>query len=118
MQDRMSDFVCGILLLAGSFVAFAPLVTAPTSAAFGEATPFYGTPLLAARQSITVYGQLPLWDPWTGAGDALVANPLATQFYPLSLIAYLSSNPALDGVRWMATITRRDRKSTRLNSSH
>ncbi len=102
MQDRLSDFTCVTLLLVGSFVAFAPLVTAPVSAAFGEATPFYGTPLLAAREIITVYGQLPLWDPWTGAGDALVANPLATQFYPLSLIAYLSSNPALDGVRWMA----------------
>ncbi len=102
IRDRLSDYVCVVLLLVGSVVAFAPLVTAPLSAAFGEATPFYGTPLLAARETITVYGQLPLWDPWTGAGDALVANPLAVQFYPPSLIAYLSSNPALDGVRWMA----------------
>ena len=102
IRIRLSDYICLALLLSAAIAAFSPLINVHQSAAFGEATAFYGTPLQVAKEIITKYGQLPLWDPWTGAGDAMLANPLATQFYPLSFIAYLSTNPALDGVRWLA----------------
>lgn len=102
IRVRLSDYICLALLLSAAIIAFSPLISVHQSAAFGEATAFYGTPLQVAKEIITKYGQLPLWDPWTGAGDAILANPLATQFYPLSSIAYLSTNPALDGVRWLA----------------
>lgn len=82
-------------------VAFGGLLTASDGTVLGESTPFYGTPILIARESIVDYGTVPIWNLRTGAGEPLLANPLATQFYPLSLIAMLSANPSLHGIRLM-----------------
>ena len=93
----------GLILICASF-SFGDLITAPTEAAFGEATAFYGTPLQIAREALADYGAVPMWNMRTGAGESLVANPLAIHFYPLALVTFLSQNPALDGVRALGFI--------------
>ena len=93
----------GLILICASF-SFGDLITAPTEAAFGEATSFYGTPLQVAREALVDYGAVPMWNMRTGAGESLVANPLAIHFYPLALVTFLSQNPALDGVRALGFI--------------
>ena len=99
---RQGDAPAVGAIALGVTLAFGGLLAAPADAVFGEATPFYGTPLLIARDAIVDHGAAPIWNARTGAGEPSFANPLATQFYPLSLIGMLSANPALDGVRWMA----------------
>lgn len=99
---RQGDVPAVAAIAVGVTLAFGGLLAAPVGAGFGEATPFYGTPLLIAREAIVDHGAAPIWNARTGAGEPLLANPLATQFYPLSIIGMLSANPALDGVRWMA----------------
>ena len=100
----VTDILAVGLILIGASFSFGGLVTAPTEAAFGEATSFYGTPLQVAREALADYGAVPMWNMRTGAGESLVANPLAIHFYPLALVTFLSQNPALDGVRALAFI--------------
>ena len=100
----VTDILAVGLILIGASFSFGDLLTAPTDAAFGEATSFYGTPLQVAREALADYGALPMWNMRTGAGESLVANPLAIHFYPLAFVALLSQNPALDGVRVLAFI--------------
>ncbi len=97
----VSDLFAGLAIVAICFLAFGGLLNAPSTQEFGEGTSFYGTPNLIARDAIKEHGFLPIWDFRTGAGDPLHSNPLATQFYPFSLLGFLSENPALDGIRWM-----------------
>jgi hypothetical protein len=100
----VSDILAVVLILIGTSFSFGDLLTTPADSAFGEATSFYGTPLQIAREALADYGAVPMWNMRTGAGESLVANPLAIHFYPLAFIALLSQNPALDGVRALAFI--------------
>ena len=81
----VTDILAVGLILIGASFSFGGLVTAPTEAAFGEATSFYGTPLQIAREALADYGAVPMWNMRTGAGESLVANPLAIHFYPFAL---------------------------------
>ncbi len=98
-QGRLVELWPLALILVVMGVTTSKIVAVDPGTAFGEATPFYGMPLAVAKDALSG-GSLPLWDMRTGAGDPLFANPLATQFYPLSWIAFAVADPALDFMRW------------------
>ena len=78
-------------------LAYGSLVGGDAAASLGEGSAFVGHPLAAAKQLFFDQSILPLWDPWSESGDPLVANPLATSWYPPGYLAFLSAEPALEG---------------------
>lgn len=96
----MKPWVRIALVVGLAAVIFSPLVFQPPGTAFGEGTSFYGYPYAVIRHLVFHDHRWPFWDPYAGAGDPLLANPLAGQFYPPVWLAMVAPTP-LDGLRWI-----------------
>ena len=96
------DLAALAVLTSLTLLAYGSVVGGEAAASLGEGSVFVGHPLAAAKRLFLDHAVLPLWDPWSGSGDPLVANPLATSWYPPAYLAFLSAEPALEGMRWLA----------------
>lgn len=93
--------ISALILVFG--VIFSPLLLKPLGTAFGEGTSFFGHPYAMIRYILFNDHRIPLWDPYSGAGNPLAADPLAGQFYPPLVLNFLAPTP-LDGLRWMVFV--------------
>src|SRR3989344_2520710 len=69
---------------------FSDIITSPENFVFGESLQFWHYGNLAVKKSLTVYGQLGLWDNQHGLGYSLISH-LTSLFYPFSWSSFLIS---------------------------
>ncbi len=86
--------------MLGAALLLSPLILVPSTTLFGEATSFFAYPYVVIKHQLLTLHTLPLWDPSSGCGDPLLANPLAGQFYPPAWLTFLAPTVPL-GLRWV-----------------
>ncbi|MBI4227051.1 MAG: hypothetical protein HY600_02115 [Candidatus Omnitrophica bacterium] len=88
-------------IVAVTAVLLSPLVMVSPDTLFGESQAFVGYPYLVAKHLVFTLHDLPLWNPFSGAGEPLLEYPLAGQFYPPMWLTFLFTHDTL-AIRWMA----------------
>lgn len=101
-----------VLASAQKLTAFPPFLG--SGAAAGAGNPLHGDllfqviPWRAAVRRFLFAGEWPLWNPWSGAGVPLLANPSAQALHPLAVLGLplaLAQRPAVEaGLRVLVAV--------------
>lgn len=77
----MRRFAAPLLLLLVALAPVAPLLVRGEVPLFRDHAGYF-IPLRAHTAAVLRGGELPLWNPWNGSGEAWLANPQTNVFYP------------------------------------